>query len=122
MKNDLEIVLFNYYLCSGLFNYENYAARLLSFNKLKQLAGIYIPTWQNGELNNHLYLAENTNFTTKNTSNFDGFWLETPRFTPSSYAWFFNATAKRVHSAPANKDGILGVRPVIEVYKSDISY
>ena len=104
------------------FNYENYAARLLSFNELKQLSGIYIPTWQNGELNNHLYLAENTNFTTKNTSNFDGFWLETPRFTPASYAWFFYATARRVHSAPANKDGILGVRPVIEVYKSDISY
>ena len=104
------------------FNYEKYAARLLSFNELKQLAGIYIPTWQNGELNNHLYLAENTNFTTKNTSNFDGFWLETPRFTPASYAWFFYATARRVHSSPANKDGILGVRPVIEVYKSDISY
>ena len=45
-----------------------------------------------------------------------------PRFTTSSYAWFFYATARRVHSAPANKDGILGVRPVIEVYKSDISY
>ena len=104
------------------FSYEKYAARLLSFNELRTLAGIYIPTWQNGELNAHLYLAENTNFTSKNTSNFDGYWLETPRFTPANYSWFFYATARRVHSAPAIKNDILGVRPVIEVYKSDIYY
>ena len=65
-----------------------------------------------GELNANLYLSENTNF--------DGYWLETPRFTPANYSWFFYATARRVHSAPAIKNDILGVRPVIEVYKSDI--
>ena len=51
-----------------------------------------------GELNANLYLAENTNF--------DGYWLKTPRLTPANYSCFFYVTARRVHSAPAIKNDI----------------
>ena len=79
--------------------------------------------YKNGELDNHLYLVENTNFSKKYNSKFDGYWLETPRNTMSSHGWIIYATARRVHSVEVQRtDVLVGVRPVIEVYKSDIDY
>ena len=66
--------------------------------EVRKLVDFYIPTWNNGELNDHLYLVENTNFYKKDNSKFDDFWLETPRNTMPSYAWIIYATARRVHS------------------------
>ena len=85
-----------------------------TFTELGQSVVYKFYAYNAGELNANLYLAENTNF--------DGYWLKTPRFTPANYSWFFYVTARRVHSAPAIKNDILGVRPVIEVYNSDIYY
>ena len=40
-----------------------------------------------------------------------------------SYAWIIYATARRVHSVKVqNTKVLIGVRPVIEVYKSDMLY
>ena len=105
------------------FSYSNYAARLLTMQELrKAIHNTSIPTWNNGELNDYLYLVENTNFSSNATSNFDGYWLETPRYSLSTYAWFVYGTARRVHSAVVSNGNNLGVRPVIEVLKSDIFY
>lgn len=57
---------------------EQCAACLLTLSKVKKLVIFYIPSWNNGELDNHLYLAENTSFSKKDNSKFDGYWLETP--------------------------------------------
>ena len=106
-----------------IFSYSKYAARFLTMGEVKKLVDFYIPTWKNGELNDHLYLVENTNFSKKDNSKFDGFWLETPRNTMSSHAWIIYATARRVHSVEVQSTKvIIGVRPVIEVYKSDMLY
>ena len=104
------------------FSYSEYAARLLTFQELKKALNIYIPTWQNGELNDHLYFVENTNFAIGKTSNFDGYWLENPRYSLSAYAWFIYTEGRRVHSAEVKRTDVFGVRPVIEVSKNDISY
>ncbi len=106
-----------------VFSYSNYAARLLTLAEVKKLVNFYIPTWKNGELDEHLYLVENTNFSKKDNSKFDGYWLETPRNTMSNYSWIIYATARRVHSIEVQRtDVLVGVRPVIEVAKSDILY
>ena len=104
------------------FSYSEYAARLLTFQELKKALNIYIPTWQNGELNEHLYFVENTNFAIGKTSSFDGYWLENPRYSLSAYAWFIYTEGRRVHSAEVKRTDVFGVRPVIEVSKNDISY
>ena len=70
------------------FSYEGYAARLLTFQELKNSIDTYIPTWKSGELNNYLFFVEKTSFADGNTSTFDGYWLETARFGLSKYAWF----------------------------------
>ena len=106
-----------------VFSYSKYAARLLTLAEVKKLVNSYIPSWKNGELNSHLYLVENTNFSKKDNSKFDGYWLETPRNTMSSYSWMVYATASRIHSVEVQRtDVLVGVRPVIEVSKNDISY
>ena len=106
-----------------VFSYSNYAARFLTLAEVKKLVDFYIPTWKNGELDDHLYLVENTNFSKKDNSKFDGYWLETPRNTMSNHSWIIYATARRVHSIEVQRtDVLVGVRPVIEVSKSDISY
>ena len=81
-----------------IFSYSKYAARFLTMGEVRKLVDFYIPTWSSGELNDHLYLVENTNFSKKDNSKFDGFWLETPRNTMPSYAWIIYATTRRVHS------------------------
>ncbi len=106
-----------------VFSYSKYAARFLTLAEVKKLVDFYIPTWKNGELNDHVYLVENTNFSKKDNSKFDGYWLETPRNTMSSHSWIIYATARRVHSIEVQRtDVLVGVRPVIEVPKIDISY
>lgn len=101
-----------------VFSYSNYSARLLTLAEVKKLVNFYIPTWKNGELDDHLYLAENTNFSKKDNSKFDGYWLETPRNTMSSHSWIIYATARRVHSIEVQRtDVLVGVRPVVILIK-----
>ena len=106
-----------------VFSYSKYSARFLTLAEVKKLVDFYIPTWKNGELDSHLYLVENTNFSKKDNSKFDGYWLETPRNTMSNHSWIIYATARRVHSIEVQRtDVLVGVRPVIEVTKTDILY
>ena len=106
-----------------VLSYSKYAARLLTLSEVRKIVDFYIPSWKNGELNSFLYFVENTNFSKKDNSKFDGYWLETPRNTMSNYGWMIYATASRIHSVEVSRtDVLIGVRPVIEVSKSDISY
>ena len=106
-----------------VLSYSKYAARFLTIGEVKKLVDFYIPSWKTGELKSHLYLVENTNFSKRDNSKFDGYWLETPRNTMSNHGWIVYATSSRVHSIEVQRtDVLVGVRPVIEVLKSDISY
>ena len=64
---------------------------------------------------------EKTSFADGNTSTFDGYWLETARFGLSKYAWFVWGAIRHVHREVIN-NSTFGVRPVIEISKSEISY
>ena len=57
-----------------------------------------------------------------NPSPFDGYWLESARFGLPKYAWFVWGAIRRVHSAEVINNSTFGVRPVIEISKSEISY
>ena len=48
---------------------EQCAACLLTLSKVKKLVNFYVPYWKNSELDNHLYLAENTSFSKKKILN-----------------------------------------------------
>ena len=41
--------------------------------EVKKLTTAYITSWKNGELDTRLYLVENTNFSKKDNSKFDGY-------------------------------------------------
>ena len=104
------------------FSYAGYAARLLTIQEVRQGTGITsIPTWKVGELDNFTYLLENTKFASNSNSAW-AWWLENARSDNSAHAWLVGGDYRNVNINAVSSDGGYGVRPAIEVLKSDISY
>ena len=104
------------------FSYAGYASRLLTIQEVRQGTGITsIPTWKVGELDNFTYLLENTKFASNSNSAW-AWWLENARSDHSADAWLVGGDYRNVNSNTVSYDGGYGVRPAIEVLKSDISY
>ena len=104
------------------FSYAGKAARLLTIQEVIKATGTSnIPTV--GELDNFNYLFENTKYSNAN-NNANGWWLESPRSGYSDRAWFVSSGGRDVNNNTVSSagDGNLGVRPVIEVPKSNIEY
>ena len=104
------------------FSYSGKAARLLTIQEVRKATGIdEIPTWQAGELDNFNYLLENTKYS--NASNAaDAWWLENPHSGHSAGVWMVDGGSRRVSNDTGLDTGDYGVRPVIEVPKSNIEY
>ena len=104
------------------FSYEGYAARLLTAQEVNAGCGFTAGSVNVGELSTKCkYLMENTKYS--NASNgASGEWLESPRATYSEYVWFVNGYNRVVNYTNANYASNYGIRPAIEVAKSDISY
>ena len=103
------------------FNYLGYAARLLTIQEIRQETGKNnIPTWNVGELDNSNYLNENTNFFSS-ANKIWAWWLENPRYSTND-AWNVNSSYRRVPGDPVSYDSGNGVRPAIEVSKTNIAY
>ena len=101
------------------YSYAGYAARFLTFQEVKKGTGINIPTWKDGELDKFTYLLENTIFTnSKNTA--WAWWLENPRADLSVYAFNVNGNNRTVNNNIVSYS--VGVRPAIEVSKTNIEY
>ena len=64
---------------------------------------------------------ENTKYSNVSNKSYGG-WLESPRAATSSYVWYVYGDSRSVYSDNANIADYYGVRPAIEVLKSDISY
>ena len=101
-----------------VFNYSNYAARLLTYQEVYN--GCYNSSTaitNTGGLNNCNFLMENTQYSNSSLATF-GLWLETPNTSDRVYLVnvynrvLGNITATNTH----------GVRPVIDVLKSKIQY
>ena len=105
------------------FSYAGKAARLLTYKEVVTACDsnntVSAPN-STGYLDNCTYLMENTNYS--NTSNKYGYWLETPRSSSSDSVWFVigNSSSRRLYNDGANIGSFFGVRPAIEVKKSDI--
>ena len=104
------------------FSYEGYAARLLTAQEVNAGCGFTVGSWNTGELSTKCkYLMENTKYSNASNKAY-GEWLESPRTANSGYVWFVIGSDRNVGSSNANYAGYNGVRPAIEVSKSDISY
>lgn len=100
------------------FSYEGYAARLLTYQEV--YSECYDETTK--VLSKKCkYLMENTKYSSRSLKTYGG-WLESP-LAPGSYgAWFVRASTRTVYNDYVNYPGNYGVRPAIEVLKSNISY
>ena len=103
------------------FSYEGYAARLLTFQEVAQACGGDGDPTSLGELDNCNYLMENTTYSNSSLGAY-GYWLETPYATSSSNVWSVLARYRYVINDRASSSGNFGVRPVIEVLKTDIEF
>ena len=111
------------------FSYAGKSARLLTIQEVRKATGIdSIPTWQFGELDSFNYLLENTKYSNGSVGNY-GYWLENPHSEYSNYAWVVYGSSRNVGGIyNLVSDGTVsntmhrGVRPAIEVPKSNIEY
>ena len=104
------------------FSYSGKAARLLTIQEVRKATGNKdIPTWQDGELDTCNYLMENTKYSNASIGNY-GYWLENPLSGYSGNAWNVDGNSRLVYNYPVSYAGADGVRPAIEVLKSNIEY
>ena len=103
------------------FSYKGYSSRLLTIQELRMAIYDNIPTWKNGELDNFIYLLENTKFSNESTNNL-GYWLESPESILSSYAWCIYSGDRIVSDGNISSNTAYNARPVIEVSKTNIEY
>ena len=104
------------------FSYEGYAARLLTAQEVNAGCGFTIGSWNTGELSTKCkYLMENTKYSNASNKAY-GEWLESPLAAASIYLWTVFGNSRRVDNYSANNSIHFGVRPVIEIPKSNISY
>ena len=105
------------------FSYEGYAARLLTAQEVNAGCGFTIGSANTGELSTKCkYLMENTKYSNASNKAY-GEWLESPRAADSRYVWNVYGYYRYVsNSYYATDADFYGVRPAIEVSKSDISY
>ena len=98
------------------FSYAGYAARLLTYQEVYN--GCYDGTTISTKCK---YLMENTKYSSSSLKTFGG-WLESPSESHSGNAWGVNAGNRIVNDYAVRYAGSFGVRPAIEVLKSNISY
>ena len=104
------------------FSYEGYAARLLTAQEVSTGCGVTVGRYTNGELSSKCkYLMENTKYSSWSLETY-GEWLESPEASYSGRAWHVYAGIRDVCSFDVDYASRYGVRPAIEVLKSNISY
>ena len=104
------------------FSYSGYAARFLTLQEIKKGTGITnISKWEVGELDKFTYLFENTKFSIAGNSVW-AWWLESARSDTSTYAWNVTGGGRIAGSDLVSRAGDIGVRPAIEVSKTNIEY
>ena len=105
------------------FSYEGYAARLLTYQEVN--TGCFDGTTEmistKGLSNKCKFLFENTKYSSESMTTY-GYWLETPRMSSFDSAWHTFGLESRIHYDTVYYSPYFGVRPVIEVSKSNISY
>ena len=102
------------------FSYQGKSSRLLTIQELNYACNIAMGNFNIGELDNCNYLLENTKYSSSSRENW-GYWLENALSNSSSLVWVISSHYRN-GSDYATYSGGHGVRPVIEVSKSNIEY
>ena len=104
------------------FSYEGYAARLLTAQEVSSGCGFTVGNRTAGDLSSKCkYLMENTKYSSSSLKTY-GEWLESPDASHSYSAWRVFASPRYVYYDSVGAATDYGVRPAIEVLKSNISY
>ena len=106
------------------FSYKGYSSRLLTIQEIRQGTGVNdIPTWKVGELDSFTYLLENTKFSNNINTSYS-WWLENSRSDYFENAWFVHGYYRYVYNNyyTVSNARVSGVRPAIEVSKTNIEY
>ncbi len=103
------------------FSYAGKAARLLTAQEINKACGITVGNWITGELDTCNYLMENTKYSNASNKAW-AWWLENPRSGYSDIAWYVLGNNRGVNSNTVSNARDYGVRPAIEVLKSNIEY
>ena len=105
-----------------IFDYSGYAARLLTAQEVNAGCGFTIGSLSARELSTKCkYLYENTKYSDSGNKTY-GEWLESSRTSRSTEVWDVDGRYLYVSRDDANYAASIGVRPAIEVKKTDISY
>ncbi len=99
------------------FDYSEYSARFLTDQELFKACG---EAGYSNNLTGCEFLVENTWYTSGNFS--EGYWLETPHRESTSVVFSVVGDYRDVGNRDAFSDRNYGVRPVIEVLKTNIEY
>ena len=104
------------------FSYEGYAARLLTAQEVSAGCEFTIGGQTTGKLSKKCkYLIENTKYSSSSLGT-SGEWLESPYSSSSNLACNVSASDRRVGGSTVYFNSYYGVRPAIEVAKTDIEY
>ena len=103
------------------FSYSDYAARLLTYEEVQNgcYNGTTAITSASGLSTKCQFLMENTNYSSNSLKTY-GPWLETPYSSNALRAWIVDGGSRSVGSISVRTASSYGVRPAIEVLKSDI--
>ena len=105
------------------FSYAGYAARLLTYQEAYKgcYNGTTSITSKKGLSSKCKYLMENTKYSSDAVKTY-GEWLESPRASNSSISWNVYAGNRYIYNYSVGSASYFGVRPAIEVVKTDIEY
>ena len=101
------------------FSYAGYSARLLTVQEINKACDIKAGHWMTGELDTCNYLMENTKYSNASIGNY-GYWIENANSGDSDHDWYVHGYSRSVSLSTVSNAGYSGVRPVIEVSKSNI--
>ena len=121
LKNEKRAILNEKETYSNDFSYTECSSRVLTTQEVNKSCNITTGSFNYGELDSCNFLIENTNYSSDNIKN-TGFWLESP-YSENSVAVWYITSKQRVQSYRGSADDTgIGVRPAIEVSKSNIEY
>ena len=101
------------------FNYLNKSGRLITYNEIKTAIGGGNVTSANS-LNNYDFLLEKTDYSKQSCGSDCNYWTETPLSSNNSSAWVVDGTDNNLVTMTGDITTV-GVRPVIEVLKTNIN-
>ena len=104
------------------FSYSGYAARLLTTMEVDKACNITVANVKRGDLDTCNYLLENTKYSSSYYIKNYGYWLENPNSKNDDNVWTIYAYYRSRSGSYNSESEDIGVRPAIEIPKSNIEY